>query len=161
MNKSIIPAAIVLSVLILASAACGGEKPDAKDIDAHGLAEALIDGIAFDDQMELASDEAFRALYAVKPSDGPVADFVLFTSTGATAEEVAVIEARDAESASEVMEFALGRVSSQKAEFENYAPEEMAKLNDPVLISSGRYIILCLSNDNAAAEKIVGDFIGQ
>jgi hypothetical protein len=84
---------------------------------------------------------------------------VFYASTGATAEEVSIIEARDAESAQAVMEFARARIASQKAEFENYAPEEMAKLNDPVLVRAGKYVILCLSNDNAAAERIIGDFI--
>ena len=72
---------------------------------------------------------------------------------------MAVIEARDAESAQTVMEFARARIASQKAEFEDYAPEELAKLNDPVLVRAGKYVILCLSNDNAAAERIVEGFI--
>jgi hypothetical protein len=159
----LILAAIALS-LVLALAGCGGSgdrdgnRADG-ELDMRGLANALIDGIAFDDQMEEASDDAFYALYAVDPSDESVADFVLYTSTGATAEEVSVIEARDAESAPAVMELARARVASQKFEFENYAPEEMPKLNDPVLVRSGKYVVLCLSNDNAAAETIVGDFI--
>ncbi|MDR1247446.1 MAG: DUF4358 domain-containing protein [Clostridiales Family XIII bacterium] len=162
MNKSNISAAIVLLVLFFALAACGGaEERNSEELDMLALAEALVDGIAFDDQMEVASDEAFRALYAVDSADDSVADFVLFTSTGATAEEVSVIEARDGQSASGVLEFALGRVASQKSEFENYAPEEMAKLNDPVLVRSGKYIILCLSNDNATAKDIIEDFMGS
>ena len=125
----------------------------------HRLAEALIGGIAFDDQMEEAPDKAFYALYAADPSDESVAGFVLYTSTGATAEEVAVFEARDAESAPAVLEIARARIASQKAEFEDYAPNALAKLNDPVLMRAGRYIILCLSNDNAAAERIIEDFL--
>jgi hypothetical protein len=155
----------VFTVLIIALAtlaACGGsDDSNAKVLDARLLAEALIEGVTFDDQMETATDDAFRALYAVDPSEESVASFVLFTSTGATAEEVTIIEAKDEESASAAMDFALGRIESQKTEFENYAPEEMAKLNDPVLLRSGRYIIMCLSNDNATAESIIEEFIGS
>jgi hypothetical protein len=143
-----------------ALAACGAafERAEA-ELDMRRLAEALIGGIAFDDQMEEASDRAFYALYALDPSDASVADFVLYTSTGATAEEVAVLKARDAESAPSVLDCARARVASQKAEFEDYAPGELAKLNDPVLVRAGRYVILCLSNDNAAAEEIIEDCI--
>ncbi|MDR2356105.1 MAG: DUF4358 domain-containing protein [Clostridiales Family XIII bacterium] len=141
-------------------AGCGGAGNRAEaELDMRRLAEALLDGIAFDDQMEEASDGAFYALYAVDPSDESVAGFVLYTSTGATAEEVAIIEARDAADAPAVLEVARARVAWQKAEFEDYAPGERAKLNDPVLMRAGRYVILCLSNDNAAAERIIEDFI--
>jgi hypothetical protein len=122
------------------------------------LAAALIDGVAFEDQMESASDDAFYALYAIDPSGGGVADFALYASTGATAEEVAVIEAANAESAAAVLTSAQERLASQKVEFENYAPAEMPKLSDPVLVNSGKYIILCVSNDNATAKKIIETF---
>jgi hypothetical protein len=157
--KGLVPLAIALSC-VLALAGCGGAGGrDAEALDMRGLAEALAGGVAFDDRMEEASDNAFYALYAIDPSDESVADFVFYTSTGATAEELAIIEARDEESAPAVLEFARARIASQKAEFENYAPEEMVKLNDPVVVRAGRYIILCLSNDNAAAEAIIENFI--
>ncbi|MDR2770782.1 MAG: DUF4358 domain-containing protein [Clostridiales Family XIII bacterium] len=146
---------LALAVLL---AGCGGNRAGA-EFDPRDLAKSLIDGITFDDQMEAASDNAFYALYAVDSSDESIAAFVLYTSTGATAEEVSVIEARDEESAETVTEHARARISSQKAEFKNYAPQEMAKLNDPVLVCAGKYVILCLSNDNAAAEKIIEDFL--
>jgi hypothetical protein len=146
--------------LVLAFAACAGSGDQTgEELDIRSLAKALIGGIAFSDRMEEASGDAFYALYAVDPADESVTDFVFYASTGATAEEVTVIEARDAGSAPAVLEYARARVASQKAEFENYAPDEMAKLNDPVLMRVGKYVILCLSNDNAAAEKIIGDFI--
>jgi hypothetical protein len=150
----------IFLVCVLAFTACGGAENRADaSLDTRRLAEALLDGVAFVDRMEEASDSAFYALYAIDPADETVTDFVFCTSTGATAEEVAVIEARDEESAQAVLDFARARISAQKDEFENYAPEEMAKLNDPVLVRAGRYIILCLSNDNAAAEAIIEDFI--
>ncbi|MDR2296036.1 MAG: DUF4358 domain-containing protein, partial [Clostridiales Family XIII bacterium] len=139
---------------------CGGAggRTEAA-LDMRRLAEALIDGVAFDDRMEEASDSAFYALYAIEPPDESITGFVLYTSTGATADEVAIIEAKDAESAPIVMERARARIASQKADFEDYEPGEMTKLNDPVLVRAGRYVILCLSNDNAAAERILEDFV--
>jgi hypothetical protein len=159
--KFFITVAVIACLLITALAACGGsEKPDA-ELDIRDLANALIDGIAFEDQMDAASDDAFRALYAVDPTDGAIADFVLYTSTGATAEEVSVIEASDAENAPDVLVLAQRRISSQKSEYEDYVPGELVKLRDPVLVQSGKYIILCVSNDNASAEKLIEDFIEQ
>jgi hypothetical protein len=151
--------ALAMAVLAPALAGCGGEGDAEITLDMRGLAKTLIGGVAFEDQMEEATADAFRALYALDSSDESVKDFVLYASTGATAEEVTVIEARDAASAPDVMERVRARIASQKTEFENYAPAEMAKLDDPVLVSHGKYIVLCLSNDNAAAEAIIEDFI--
>jgi hypothetical protein len=159
--KTFLTTAVIAVLLIPALAACGGsEKPDA-ELNIRDLAKALIDGIAFEDQMDAVTDDAFYALYAIAPADEAIADFVLYTSTGATAEEVSVIEASGAESADDVFALVQGRISAQKSEFEDYVPGELAKLSDPVLVRSGKYIILCVSNDNASAEKLIEDFIEQ
>jgi hypothetical protein len=168
MNKHLVSvgAAALFALLILSLSACGGSvgSEDSREsaelkIDVLELADALIDGVAFDDQMELASDDAFYALYVIDPSGGEVSDFALYASTGATAEEVAVIEVTNAESAAAVLTSAQARIAAQKLEFENYAPTEMPKLSDPVLVSLGKYIILCVSNDNEASQKIIETFI--
>jgi hypothetical protein len=160
-GRRLIPAVVIAILLIPAFAACGGpEKPDA-ELNIRDLAKTLIDGIAFADQMDAASDGAFHALYAVNPDDEAIVDFVLYTSTGATAEEVSVIKTNGAEGADDVFALVQRRISSQKSEFEDYIPNELAKLSDPVLVRSGKYIILCVSNDNASAEKLIEDFIEQ
>ena len=71
--------------LAVSLAACGAGKRAETVLDIRRLADALIDGIAFDDQMDEASDQAFYALYAVDPSDESVMDFALRTGAGATA----------------------------------------------------------------------------
>jgi hypothetical protein len=158
LSRRLLPALVLFCVIALT--ACGGAGERAGEtLDIRGLAEALIGGIAFADRPEEASADAFYAMYAIDPADESVTDFVFRTSTGATAEEVTIIEARDAESATALMKIARARIASQKAEFEDYAPDEMTKLNDPVLLRKGKYIILCLSNDNAAAETIIEGFI--
>jgi hypothetical protein len=160
-GRRLIPASVIAVLLIPALAACGGSEKTDTELNIRDLANALIDGIAFADQMDAASDDAFYALYAIDPSGESIADFVLYTSTGATAEEVSVIEANGAEKADDVFALVQKRISSQKSEFEDYVPGELAKLNDPVFVRSGKYIILCVSNDNASAEKLIEDVIKQ
>ena len=48
------------------------------------------------------------------------------------------------------------RIEAQKKAFENYQPAEMDKLNDPVLVKQGKYVFMCLSDDNAKAKEIIG-----
>uniref|UniRef100_UPI0040294495 DUF4358 domain-containing protein n=1 Tax=Ruminococcus bicirculans (ex Wegman et al. 2014) TaxID=1160721 RepID=UPI0040294495 len=73
-----------------------------------------------------------------------------------TAEEIACLDAHDADRAQAIADTLTARVESQKKVFENYVPEEMTKLNDPVLVTNGNYVYLCLSNDNDKAKEIIG-----
>jgi hypothetical protein len=41
----------------------------------------------------------------------------------------------------------------------DYQPKEMEKLKNPVLVTAGNYVILCVSDDNAKAQKIIEEII--
>lgn len=131
------------------------EEGDSK-IDITGLAMDLVAGVEFKDQLSSMSEQAFYALYAIEPLD--VSGFAVYAGSGATAEEVAVIEAADADSADVVEEAVQGRIVAQRDGFENYVPEELTKLADPVMVRNGNYVILCVSDDNAKAREIIGEY---
>ena len=40
-------------------------------------------------------------------------------------------------------------------ENEDYNPDAIKRLKDPVLIKTGKYVILCVSDDNAAAKECI------
>lgn len=52
------------------------------------------------------------------------------------------------------------RVENQKAAFENYNPNEMKKLQDPLVRKTGVTVVLCVSDDTPAAEKAVREALG-
>ena len=61
------------------------------------------------------------------------------------------------ENAAKEIEAALKtRIENQKTAFKDYVPAEMDKLNDPVLVVDGNYVIMCLSNNNSKAKEIIG-----
>lgn len=77
-------------------------------------------------------------------------------ASGASAHEIDCFEAND-ESAAKDIEAALKtRIENQKTAFKDYVPAEMDKLNDPVLVVEGNYVIMCLSNNNSKAKEIIG-----
>jgi hypothetical protein len=79
----------------------------------------------------------------------------VYVSSGATAEEISVWDAKNADAAKDIKTAVLARIEAQKAGFQDYVPAEMAKLKSPVLISEGDYVILCLSNDNEKAKQVI------
>lgn len=146
--------AALLCVAGLASAC--GEKAQAKDIDVEKLASDLIQNVKFQDQMTEITPEVFYALYQIDKSE--VAEAAVYTSTGATAEEVAVIKAASSEDVDDVKQAVLNRVEFQKSEFKDYVPAELDKLANPVIQATGNYVILCISNDNTKAEDVIRSY---
>ena len=74
----------------------------------------------------------------------------------ATVEEIACFDAVDEAAAGEIKSALEARIEAQKKAVEDYNPDELVKLNDPVLITHGNSVYMCLSNDNDKAKEIIG-----
>lgn len=148
---------VMAALLCVAGVAAGcGHKDQPKDIDVEKLASDLIQQVKFKDQMTEITPEVFEALYQIDKSE--VAEAAVYTSTGATAEEVAVIKAASDDAVDDVKKAVLNRVEFQKSEFKDYVPAELDKLKNPVIQASGDYVILCISNDNSKAEDVIRSY---
>ncbi len=146
MRKAILSIAAILLLLL---PGCAGGK--GKTVDVQKVADGLIHSVKFQDQMSALKQDTALKLYGI--DSGDVVKAAVYESTGATAEEVAAFEAKDAQAAGRVKKKAEERIKTQKAGFQNYQPAEMAKLKDPVLETKGNEVILCVSNDDQAAKK--------
>ncbi|CDA73230.1 conserved domain protein [Ruminococcus sp. CAG:579] len=73
-----------------------------------------------------------------------------------TAEEIACFDAVDESAASDILAACEKRIEDLKTQVESYNPDELPKLNTPVLLTKGNSVYMCLSNDNDKAEEIIG-----
>lgn len=122
-------------------------------MDVATLADQLKEGITFKDDMSLLEDDIFSMVYNIDMGD--IVNKKIYLSAGATAEEIAVIEGKDSESVGRIVDGLEQKIEDQKVNFESYVPEEMKKLEDPVLVKEGNYVILCISDDNEKALDII------
>lgn len=80
--------------------------------------------------------------------------------TGATAEELAVFETKDADAAAALVQKLEARNADRIESYSSYIPEEVPKLENAVILSGGRYVVLCVAKDASAvreaAEKALG-----
>lgn len=143
--------AAMMAAALMFCAGCA-QQPKV-NVDASAAADKIIASVKFDDQMSAVDDKTAQKLYGF--GDGVVRNMKVYESTGATAEEVAVFEAKDEASAQTVKKAAQDRIENQKEGFQDYQPKEMTKLKNPVLVQSGKYVVLCVSNDNTAAQKAI------
>ena len=128
-------------------------------IDCADMAEALRSQLGFQDEMSAVEPVVFYALYALE--EGTADSGAMIASTGATAEEIAVIHAASAEAVSVVEDAVAGRIQSQRDGFEDYVPAELDKLSQPVIVTSGQYVVCVVSDDNDAAKSAIETYLLQ
>ena len=153
--KKVKTGALLLGLLLVLTG-CG--KNEAKDVDPSVLADTLRNAITFQDELEAVDAAAMGRMYEVDEAD--IEAFKVYTGTGATAEEIAVFKAKDEQAAGRIYQAMQTRVENQKAAFENYNPNEMKKLQDPLVRKTGVTVVLCVSDDTPAAEKAVREALG-
>ena len=154
MKRALVCALALVMMVMLA--ACGGGKN--VDVDMNGLAAALLDSGVFTDVLSPVPEGAAPRTYGAAAED--VAACVMYSSTGATAEEIFIAQAVDSAAASRIEGQAHTRMENQQTAFQNYAPEELPKLRNAVIETAGDYVIVVVSGDAAAAQAIVDGYIG-
>ena len=120
-------------------------------LNVEECAVILREKIAFQDTLAAIDDEMIAAIYRIAPED--VVEQQVYVSTGATAEEIAVFEAADAEAAQRIETAVWQRVADQKTSFADYLPAELPKLEDPFIFVKGRYVVFCVSDHNEEVKK--------
>ena len=171
MKKSI----CVLAAAVMAASmmtACGGSDDSSKAeskqsqeqaddssfseearMSASGYADELQKGITYVDQLNPISSEMIAKVYGV--AEDKYTDAKVYVGGVSTAEEIACFDAVDEAAAADIKAACEARIAAQIKAVEGYNPDELPKLNDPVLIVSGRSVYMCLSNDNAKAKEIL------
>ena len=132
----------------------GGEAAAAERKAASAYADDLFNGITYIDQLNPLSPEMVEKVYGIsadKYTDGKV-----YVGGVSTAEEIACFDAVDEAAAADIKAACEARIQAQIKAVEGYNPDELTKLNDPVLVVSGNSVYMCLSNDNAKAKEIIG-----
>lgn len=132
----------------------GDDQPQTAEISPQSLADEILSSGDFKDQLAVIdSDMALTRLYALDANEIETAAF--YTNSNATAEEIAVIEVKNAEYTEAVETAFLKRVEEQKEACENYLPDELPKLDMAVIFTSGNYVVLCVSNDATKIEAVL------
>lgn len=151
MKKKI--AAMMFLIMLGTLAGCSKEKKEDRVIDVHTMAQSLLNDITYEDQLTKVEGNMFQMIYGISQED--IEEYEAYVSTGATAEEIAVIKAKDEATAESMEEKLTDRVEAQKNSFANYIPKEVEKLEEAVVYQEGVYVVLSISNDDEKAEEII------
>ena len=128
--------------------------PEEQSASASDVAKKLFDGITYTDSLNTISADMIEKVYKVPAT--LYSDAAVYVGGVSTAEEIACFDAVDEAAATTIMEACKARIQAQITAVEGYNPDELTKLNDPVLVQKGNSVYMCLSNDNGAAKEIIG-----
>ena len=152
MKKRLLTAGMVI-MLGIAAAGCGGSG---KDVDVNGLSDALHSQIAYKDELSPIDLDTAKMFYSF--SDADITEAVFYESSGATAEEIAVIKCGSKEGADKIETALNTRVEEQKEAYTDYVPAELEKLNSAVVVKSGNTAVLSVSDEPDKAREIIGTY---
>lgn len=154
--KTIVAAGLLLT-LSLSLFGCGKEEAVESHkitIDVETLADKIVTEGSFQDDMNPLDEEQFDAVYE-GVDESLISKKCIYTGTGATAEQVVVLEAKDDASAEKLKEQLHTKLEEDIEENKDYLPKEVSKLESAVLEVKENYAIMVVSGDNDRVEEIV------
>lgn len=151
--KALTVAICILSAALLICGCNGGYENVV--IDVEKVASEINANAEFDDTLVKLSDDVVRVKY---PSLIDSEKTVIYAGSGATAEEIIILELSDAKSANVCSEKLKTHNSEMRKTFTDYNSSELPKIDSAVNVVRGKYVIYCVSCDASKVGNIIDDF---
>ena len=133
---------MLTAVMLLTLAACGG-KEETKSVDLNALYESYG---AYLPDMFLPDADTMMNFLGIDAAD--CKQYVVsICGDGMRADEVWLIEAKDADALARLTELAQTRIVAKEDETVSYAPDQYAVVLEAELLTSGNYLALLISPD--------------
>ena len=148
---------IVAATLALAMGlmACGASG--AKEVDAQALAQSLISEITYAEVPAQISAEDIENYIMVEEG----VEGIMYMTSGASAEEVAVFTAPDEETAITMKENVEVFLEEQSMAMAAYEPASVERIKNAVVEQNGKYVVLCVSDETDKAQEIIKEAFGK
>lgn len=150
----------MVAFLLIYMTGCQSESvpnsENTKEIDIVLLSGGLHDTLDSSGQIDQVDTSMVETIYAVQKND--VTSCIVYMSTGATADEIAVFECKSAEAAQRLEKVLEARRKDEINVFKDYAPEEVAKLEDAIIMQKDRYAVYCVTPDTKKAKEVIDSY---
>ena len=150
-GKTIITFAAAMFAAFSLTACQGGSSKTS--IDVSSLADDLNAKTIKSDTLTETSSDMLSTIYFFE--NGQVSESKAYMSSGATADEICVVKCVDENAAKAVTELFQTRVNNQSKLYESYNADEVGKLGDAIIKSSGSYAVLVVCDDYDEAGDVL------
>ncbi|MBR5488249.1 MAG: DUF4358 domain-containing protein [Firmicutes bacterium] len=150
-KRKVMAVMALLAVLCLLAAGCGSEI---YEIDEERFMDDMLHKVTFDCELSRLQDDAVDAFFTIPEGT----EAVVYMGNGAYADHAAIFEAEDAPAAEKILEELKGYTDDLKHSFEDYIPQEAAKIDRAVVVQKGNCVVLCITSDETAKSFVDGYF---
>ena len=142
-------AVIAILAMCLTAGGCGEEKTDVQ-IDPTDFMTQMLQQVKFDCDLYQVKPESVGNFFTLEEGTSAL----VFMGSGAYADHAGVFTSEDEAGAEKTLEMVQSYVEDLKQSFEDYMPEEAAKIDGAVVEQRGRYVVLCITSDDSAKSFI-------
>lgn len=132
-------------------------KQNIIEIDIEELGKKISESGVFQDEIAKVDKEIVYKAYSF--NDNLIKEIVSYQGSGATSEEILILQVNEKENLNEVKEMINNRIEERKEIFVSYLPKEVYKLENNIFRVYNNYIIMCISNDNEKVDEIINQII--
>lgn len=146
---------IILIVVIISGILLFTNRDKDITIDINKISKDIMENIKFEDELNKMDNNTVSKLYDINNATSQL----VYMSSGATAEEIAIFEFKDKEECKIALEKANKRIEEQKENFKDYMPKEMKRLENAIIKNKNKYLIVCITNNQEKIEEILNKYI--
>ena len=150
----IIIIAVVIGVIILMT-----NKNKKIQININVLSDKIAQSGAFEDELIKADSEMVKKNYGF--TNDEIKELVSYQGSGATSEEIVVLQVKDKNNLNSVKEKINARIEERKEAFASYLPKEVFKIENNLIKIQGNYVILSISNNVKKVSDVINNYIKE
>ena len=147
--------AFLLAIVYLAAllTGCGGSK---KTMEPRAFVDDVLANANFTDSLNQLSDDVVAQYYGVDSADYTSA--IAYGGTSATAEQIAVFEAKDSAAAERILSALQTFVAEKVEAYKSYGPAAAMSLENAPVKIIGNCVVAVVCADSDSALKVVDQY---
>ena len=153
--KRILTLTLAVAGLMLLLAGCGKSSY----ISFDDVYASLTKEVDFGDNMTEMSDKALETFYFIYDAE-ILEDYKIYMDeTGATANEIALFRLTKESDMTTVETIVKNRINDLKVSYEDYNQDEFFKVENAVVKTKGKYIMMVISSDSKTAASVIDEYL--
>ena len=128
----------------------GQKKPETLDTEA--FAGTVLKKVSFDTTLEKMDDSVTQSMITTSSDKTKVE---LYMGEGTSADELLIMTVNDESQMDLEIENVQQHLTDMQQSFQDYLPKEAKKIDDAVILQSGKYIGACVCSDKDTAGSVI------